>query len=121
MATWPVSVPYASLVSGFSIVQPFKEPRRTEFDEGPDLARPASTLRIATIQERIHMTEAQWSTLDNWVSITIDQGTAPFTKQVYKPGTGHVSKTCRLREAPTASKVSPDTIAVSLVLDVENY
>lgn len=119
-AAWP-AVPYESQRDGWGIPRLTREPRRTEFDEGPDLSRPSTSMRLAEIRESIWMTPAQYLIFDAWLAVTIDQGTLPFTKNVYKPGAGYVSRTCRMIGQPSVTELGPTTTVVALTIEVENF
>lgn len=118
---WPEDVPERPLSSSFGVPQPFAGWWVSEFDDGPPLARPSSSMRTAEVTETIRMSGAEYAAFDQWLFVTAAQGTMPFTKQIHKPGAEMVTRTCRFLDQPSVSPVAPDLYDVSYTLSVENY
>lgn len=112
------SVPYKNLHEAMAIEQSHVPVIGTEVEDGPDLMRQQSNTILKKMPWRQLITYAQFATLDNFVLVTLAQGTKHFTMPVnWNYGS---LQTCRvfLENGELSSQASGVHVAVSAMLKV---
>ena len=121
--TWPSGVPHYVRGGSWKLVRPFRDPLRTEMEDGNQRATRSTTKNIATISfSLIPLTKAQFDTFMDWVRDDLVDGTLPdgFTMTVWT-GSGYSSRTCRFPNNPPYEAVTEGHyVVVTMTLDVEN-
>lgn len=122
MAEWPTAVPDEVSIRDWTLVKPFRDPLRTEMQEGVQRARKITTKRVATISfSLIPLTKAEFEIFKDWVETDLVDGTlaAGFTMNVWT-GSEYAERTCHFIENP-AYRSSADglNVRVSMTIDVE--
>jgi len=119
--TWPVGLPSRPRGGTFQIVKPFREPLRTEMDEGEQRARPLTSVRVATLSFNLFMTPAQAVSFLDFVETTLIDGTLKFTMPVLKPSVGMVERTVRFVSTPQPRDYSVLYYDVPMTIDVWSW
>jgi len=118
---WPDGLPSRPRAGTFQIPKPFREPLRTEMDEGEPRARPLTSVRVATLSFSIFMTPAQCATFLDFVENTLADGTMKFTMPVLKPGAGMQTRTVQFVQTPQPKDDSVLYYDVPMTIDVWSW
>lgn len=77
MTSWPISLPNAPLLDGFSETAP-ETSIRTGMDQGPDKLRQRSTAGVRKFRMSFLLTATQVQTLDTFYAATLKGGSLAF-------------------------------------------
>lgn len=118
-AAWPAGVPHKARKGSLRVL-PFRDPNKTDMEDGLSRQRPAGTLDIATVSFSIRMGLDAVEDFEAFVRLTLNRGTLPFTMLVWT-GADYEEKTCAFAERYQLSDLNWPFQNVALVLDVEDY
>ncbi|HEV7278389.1 MAG TPA: hypothetical protein VGN80_19080 [Devosiaceae bacterium] len=119
METWPEAVPSEPLAGTFQAL-PFREPDRTDMEDGSRRGRRSTTKNIATLTFTVRMSNAAFDVFKAWVRDDLVDGVLEFTMPVWT-GSGFAERTCSFRERYADDAGHGLRHRVRLVLDVEDY
>jgi hypothetical protein len=95
---WPSQVPYENEVSGSGADASFLPPIESETEGGPSLSRPRPGPRATNFAWRSQpLTGEEWEALDQFLRVSLVQGSLVFQMPVFRPGAGYVSRKCKIK------------------------
>jgi hypothetical protein len=120
-APWPDGVPYQTRVGTWQLTKPFRDPYRTQFDDGAQRARRSSSRNIASISfSIIPMTIDEFELFKAWVRDDLVDGTLPdgFLMSVFT-GSTYAQRVCRMTSDPAYRAEMEDMFIVVSFTDLE--
>ncbi|SEM68757.1 hypothetical protein SAMN04515666_11917 [Bosea lupini] len=104
---WPSTVPHQSEAEGSTASASFTPPAVFKTNAGPSIKRPRPGPRVTTMSWRsIPLTGVQWAALDEFLRVTLHDGTLVFDMPVYRPDLGYVLRKCEIAEGTLSSDFS---------------
>jgi hypothetical protein len=120
---YPEGLEFAPDVSSFRVLEPYRKPRWTEFEDGPPLGRKSGIGRRAHLSYRINFEAPQdFERFRTFVEQDLADGTMRFTMPVWMPATnGYVTKTVQLHEGAYTADPFGLGVSVSFILLVFDW
>ena len=104
---WPILVPHENEASGSAIGASFAPGIESETEAGTSLQRPVPGPRATVFSWRsVPLCEAEWAALDEFLRVTLVQGTRMFQMPIYRPDSGYVSRYCQIKKGSIANDFS---------------
>lgn len=103
------------LVDSWQLPQPYLEPIQTDYDGGNKRLRSQPGDEVQQVQFAILMTNAEYSTFQNFVMNTLGKGTSRFTMRIWD-GVAMVSKTVQFATRFKPTPAPPIKVQVSFDL-----
>lgn len=104
---WPSQVPYENVAEGASAGSSYVPPAMSETEGGPPIGRPRPGPRATEIGWRSQpLDQQQWEALEQFLRVTLYQGTRVFEMPVFRPGSGYVARLCKIKAGTFATDFS---------------
>ena len=123
LPAYPEGLKYKPDLNSFRVLEPYRPPKWTEFEDGPPLGRRTTISRRSHLGYRIvFRTPAEFDRFKEFVEYDLASGTSRFTMPVYLPKTNsYATRSVMLNEGKYTADPFGVGFSVTFTLIVFNW